>query len=237
MGDELGAVVEPHERRCTAAENGEPVQDGDDAVGVDRSVDLDRESFAGELVDHVQHLQGAAVGGDVELEVQRPQRVRHDRAHRSDVSADAGEALLALLLWDAEALVTPQAPDPLVVDPPAGAAGRLRRRRQPHRGRAWRSRAGTRAAVVPRRRSAAGRAAGWSGADRPACTLVVPRPRTARAASSLLRACGSGSEVSLRELLEHRLVELGLGQQLLQRAFSASSSLSRLASEAFMPPY
>jgi hypothetical protein len=56
--------------------SGEPFQHGHDVVGVDGSVDFDGEAFAGELVDHVQHLQGAAVGGDVELEVERPQHVR-----------------------------------------------------------------------------------------------------------------------------------------------------------------
>ena len=94
VSDELGAVVEAHVDRRTAL-GGEAVEHGDDAVGVDGTVDFDRQGFAGELVDHVQHLQGAAIGGGVELEVHRPDHVRPDRAHRTDGHTDPGEALLA----------------------------------------------------------------------------------------------------------------------------------------------
>ena len=45
------------------------------------------------------------------------------------------EALLAAPVGHLQAFVTPQPPDPLVVDLPAGPAGVLRARRQPHRGR------------------------------------------------------------------------------------------------------
>ena len=69
VGDELGSVVEPHERRGAAALDGEAVEDPHDVVGVDRPVGLDGESFAGELADHIQQLQCSAVDGDVELEV------------------------------------------------------------------------------------------------------------------------------------------------------------------------
>jgi hypothetical protein len=58
---------------------GEAVQDVDDTVGVDAAVNIDREGFAGELVDHIQHLEGAAIGGGVELGVHRPDHVRADR--------------------------------------------------------------------------------------------------------------------------------------------------------------
>ena len=61
----------------------------------------------------------------VELEVERPQRVRHDRAHRPDMSADPSQALLAALLWDAKTLGTPQPSDPLVVHRPAGPTSSL----------------------------------------------------------------------------------------------------------------
>ncbi len=39
---------------------------------------------AGELVDHVEYLQRSFLGGSVELEVHRPDRVRPNRAHRPD---------------------------------------------------------------------------------------------------------------------------------------------------------
>ena len=58
---------------------GQAIQDIDDAVGVDGTINFNREGFAGELVDHVQHLQGAAIGGRVELEVHRPDHVRTNR--------------------------------------------------------------------------------------------------------------------------------------------------------------
>jgi hypothetical protein len=86
--------VEAQERRWAAPLESKPVEDGDDLVGVDGPVGLDRERFAGELIDDVEQLQGAALGGDVELEVARPQRVRTDRAHRPDVGPDPGQPLL-----------------------------------------------------------------------------------------------------------------------------------------------
>jgi hypothetical protein len=58
------------------------VEDCDDAVSVDGAVDDDGGAFAGVSVDDVEELEGAAVGGDVELEVQGPQGVGADRAHR-----------------------------------------------------------------------------------------------------------------------------------------------------------
>ena len=54
----------------------QPVEDGDDLVGVDGAVHDDGGALAGVLVDDVEQLQDAAVDGDVELEVHRPQGVR-----------------------------------------------------------------------------------------------------------------------------------------------------------------
>ena len=78
VGDELGPVVETHVGRGAPLQ-GELIQDGDDAVGVDAAIHVDRQGFAGELVDDVEHLQGAAIGGGVELKVHRPDDVRADR--------------------------------------------------------------------------------------------------------------------------------------------------------------
>ena len=55
-----------------AALAGEPGQDGDHGVGVGAAADVHGEGFAGVLVDDVEQLQSSAVGGLVELEVQRP---------------------------------------------------------------------------------------------------------------------------------------------------------------------
>lgn len=135
MSVELGSVVEPQERRRTAPEDREPVQDGDDVVGVDGPVDVDREGFAGELVDHVQHLQGAAVGGDVELEVQRPQGVRGDQ----DIAPTWVPIPVSRFLWRFTGTRRPSSRHSrrtrlsLTCQPALRAA--LAARRQPHRGR------------------------------------------------------------------------------------------------------
>src|SRR5690606_4304787 len=76
-------------------------------------------ALAGELVDDVQQLQGAAIDGGVELEVHCPQRVRRDRAHGPDRGADPAVGLLALAVGHLQAFLSPQALDPLVVDLPA----------------------------------------------------------------------------------------------------------------------
>lgn len=75
---EFGAVVEAHIVRCPVPE-GQTIQHIDDAVGIDGAIDFDRECFAGELVDHVQHLDTAAIGGRVELKVHRPDDIRRNR--------------------------------------------------------------------------------------------------------------------------------------------------------------
>ncbi len=52
--------------------SGDAVEGGDDRVGVDGAVHDDGETFAGVLVDDVQQLEGAAIDGDVELEIESP---------------------------------------------------------------------------------------------------------------------------------------------------------------------
>ena len=68
---QLGAVVAAHVRG-RAALVGEPLEHGDGLVGVDAPRDVHRQRLAGELVDDVEQLEHAAVGGLIELEVQRP---------------------------------------------------------------------------------------------------------------------------------------------------------------------
>jgi hypothetical protein len=215
-GDELGAVVEANEAR-RAAGHGEAVQGGDDPVSVDGAVHDDGRALAGVLVDDVQELEGSAVDGDVELEVQRPQGVRADRAHRADCGADPAVRSLALPIGHSEALVAPEPLDPFVVHRPALAAGCLGRPApSPSRSGPQRTLV-ARPAAAPRPQSApVGRAVGSIGAGQRPDMRAVGRPRTARAASQRRGGDGSGSEVSLRDLLEHRLVQLGLGQELLQ---------------------
>ena len=126
VGDELRAVVEAHERRRASREH-EPVEGGDHLVGVDGAVHDDGGALAGVLVDDVQQLEEPAVDGGVELEVERPQGVGGDGAHGSDRGADHAVGLLALPIRHLQALLTPQALDPLVVGLPALPAGGLGR--------------------------------------------------------------------------------------------------------------
>lgn len=72
VSDELRSVIEADEAGRHPPLGDEPVEDPGDVVGVVGAVDLDGEAFAGDLVDHVKHLEGAAFGGCVELEVERP---------------------------------------------------------------------------------------------------------------------------------------------------------------------
>ena len=143
-----------------------------------------------------------------------------------------GESL-ATRLWHLQALVAPQPPHPLVVQLPADQRASFAARPHPQ---AWPSpgEVTQKLAQPPaaRRRSRVGRAAaGWSVLADHRSTLAAQRNRTVPAAPARRSGDGSGSEVSVGERLEHRLVQLGLGEQLLQPAISAaSSSRSRCAS-------
>ena len=77
---------------------------------------MDREAFAGELVDHVEHLDRASVGEGVKLEVEHPEHVRADRTHRPDMHANTRQSLLAFLGRDTESFFAPQPANTLVVD-------------------------------------------------------------------------------------------------------------------------
>ena len=104
--NELGSVVEAYDPGRHAPLGDDPVENPDDVVGVDGAVDLDGEAFAGELVDYLERLQSVTIHGGVELEDERPQGVGSDRAHRPDVGADPGQALLASFDWDTRTLFT-----------------------------------------------------------------------------------------------------------------------------------
>jgi hypothetical protein len=79
VGGQLRAVVTAHVHG-RAAQGGEPVKDGDGLVCVDGSRDVHRERLASELVDDVEQLDDAAVGGLIELEVDGPDVVGPLRA-------------------------------------------------------------------------------------------------------------------------------------------------------------
>src|SRR5881392_4257078 len=65
-------------------------------------------------------------------------------------------------------------------------------------------------------RTQAAHGAGSSDAGRRPCTPFVERPRTDRPGPPRRPGDDSGSEVSLGDLPQHRLVQLGLGDELLQ---------------------
>ena len=80
--DELRAVVRTQERGCAALAN-QPRQCFDDALGTDAAGDVDRQAFAGELVDDRQALELLAVGAGIEDEIIGPDAVRCERGQRS----------------------------------------------------------------------------------------------------------------------------------------------------------
>ena len=99
------------------------IEHRDGVVGVDPSFHLDRQCFAGVLVDDVQEFQDATVRGRVELEVERPHLIRTLRAQpRAGDGGDAEALPLAPLGRHPQALLAPQALDPLAVHLEALAA-------------------------------------------------------------------------------------------------------------------
>lgn len=97
---------------------------GDGGVGIDAPVDMDRECFAGVLVDNVAQLDDPPVGGDVELKVDAPHVI--DMLGCAPVGRDGRVAqppAFPPLLRDAEAFLAPQSLDLLAVVPPAGLDG------------------------------------------------------------------------------------------------------------------
>ena len=96
----------------------------DHAVGIDGTLDVDGQGFAAVLVDHVQELEVPPISGLVELEVEGPHHARPDGTEGTHGHTDAAERSLALSVGHTQAFGTPEAMDPLVVDPPAGVSGR-----------------------------------------------------------------------------------------------------------------
>src|SRR5918993_1147470 len=237
VSDELGTIVEPDEPR-RATSRGEAVEGGDHGVGVDGAIDDDRRALARVLVDDVEQLEGAAVDGDVELEVHRPQSVRADRAHRPDVGADPGEPLLAALVGHLQAFVTPQAPDPLVVEVPARLAGVLGRPSPPPPwsppGEVPQELAQSGLVVVDDGRLEALRGAVETN-DPAGSTFGHPEPFTQPRGGAALAVRGQKFPSATSRSMS--MSSAWLATSFFSRAFSASSSLSRFASLALMPPY
>src|ERR1019366_10053969 len=62
---------------------------------------------SGELINDVEHLDGAQVARLVELKVHGPDHVGSDGAHRSHLDTSARETFLSLAIGHLEALVSP----------------------------------------------------------------------------------------------------------------------------------
>jgi hypothetical protein len=98
----------------------ETVEYRDGRVGVDPPFALDRERLAGELVDDVQQLRHASIGGLVELEVECPHLVGPLRGQpRGGHGRLAEPPTLPAPLRHAQALLAPEALRPLAVQAPA----------------------------------------------------------------------------------------------------------------------
>src|SRR3954447_10177051 len=113
---QLRSVVTAHVRG-RAALVGEALEHGHGLVGVDAAGDVDRERLAGELVNDVEQLDHAAVGGLIELEVQRPDLIGPLRPQPVGRDRRLAEALaLAPASGDPEAFFAPETLDALAVD-------------------------------------------------------------------------------------------------------------------------
>ena len=120
FADELRPVVRP-EHSGSAADGDEILEMRGEPVGGDRPLDQPADAFPGVLIDDRADLDRPALLVGVELEVHRPHHVRCVRCRRAD--GRGPDAFATPPLQDAEALVTPEALDLLVVHDPALGAG------------------------------------------------------------------------------------------------------------------
>jgi hypothetical protein len=83
---ELRAVVAAQEGRCAALTD-QARQDFDHTWRADTAIDIDRQSFLGELVGHRQTLELLTIGTMIEHEIIRPHLVRPTRRVRARPSS------------------------------------------------------------------------------------------------------------------------------------------------------
>jgi hypothetical protein len=89
------------------------IQHGHGARGRDAPGGIGGESLAGELVSHVQDLDGSPIGGFVELKIKRPDVVGMISSNHDGVSTGLGLSLLRTL--HQEAFSTPETLDSLAI--------------------------------------------------------------------------------------------------------------------------
>ena len=182
------------------------------------AADPHRERFSGVLVNDVRQLQPASVGGLVELEVNRPHVIR---SQRSEPFGAVGPDPPSFAAAVAAAVCRPSSRHNRWIrlrftlpTLPAHRPG------SPSCTPTW-MRSGDLPEPAPQLRVIIGSrrhavCVASNDADPPPDTHAVRKPRTGPAGDTPPAGDDPGSEVSLRQLLEHRLVQLRLGQELLQ---------------------
>src|SRR3954470_24362691 len=234
---QLRAVVAAHVRRRSAL-GGESLKYGDGLVCVDAPCDVHRERLAGELVDDVQQLDHPPVGGLIELEVQGPHVIGTLGPQPAARNGRLAQALaFAAPRWDSEAFLAPQPLHALAVD-------RVPELTQAH----------VRAAVPPPRPLDRDLAQQPTQHDVLVGHLGLVALRGAMLSHDSARPALADTEAVLQH--QDRAAPAGWAHQFpraisfsacvssawsatirFNRAFSRSSSLRRLASSAFIPPY
>ena len=76
LRNQLRTVVHPQHLRRPAGRGEHLLELGDEPLGGDRSLHQMQQRFTGVFVDHRRDLDGLAVGGGIELEVDRPHHLR-----------------------------------------------------------------------------------------------------------------------------------------------------------------
>jgi hypothetical protein len=122
LGDELRSVVGP-DVSGNAPQDEEVGQNVDHIDRLELAGDTDRQTFVGELVEHVEHPILAPIVGAVLDEVIGPDMIALLRPQPNARSVGQPEpAALGLLMRDLQPLALPDTLDPLVVDCPARLA-------------------------------------------------------------------------------------------------------------------
>src|SRR6185436_13254862 len=119
LGDELRSVVGP-DVNGNAPQDEQVGQNIDHSDRLELAGDTDRQTFMGELVEHVEHPILASIVGAVLDKVVGPDMIALLRAQPNARSVGQPQpAALGLLRWDLQPLTSPDTLDPLVVNYPA----------------------------------------------------------------------------------------------------------------------
>jgi hypothetical protein len=238
VGGQLRPVVAANERRRLPALGDEPVEGGDGLVGIDAAVTLDRQRFAGELVDDVQQLQDPAVGGLVELEVQRPHVIRPLSPQPPGRDRRIAHTLaLAPPARHPDALLAPQPLRPLAVQLPALLEQQLMRAAvpppRPPTGDPPQLGSQRRVILGDARLMTLGRAVLSDIPARPS----LGDPQTVLQHDHRLAPARRAHQFPFEISSSAEICSVWSATIRFNRVFSTSSSFKRFTSSAFIPPY